>query len=241
MLSSSPPALVVDRRQDPKFTRALGAHFTVTEKQLRTGDLVWSCPLGIVGVEDKCMADLAASLRNKRLDDELRRLVDTYAVPVLFIRGSAPYTDGFTHFEQDTLEKLKLGRQLHGVYVWQSRDVPLLAADSVKALYDYLATPKQGGIEGVRRERKYGFSGPLGPREEIIYTILGMTQGVRNRRMVATQIAEATPLSEFLNWTASDFTFVGFSAHMSIKLAGVIAKLEEHSSKSQTSNSIVTI
>ena len=173
------------------------------------------------------MADLAASLRNKRLDDELRRLVDSFAVPVLFIRGNAPWGNRYTHIGQDTLEKIKLGRQLHGVYIWQARDVPSLAAESLAELYDYLSKPHASGIEGVRRERKLAFTGPLGPRAEVIYGILGLTTGIRDRRGAACRIAETTPLSDFLRWSVSDFQFAGFSPLMARKLATVIRNLEE--------------
>jgi len=229
MTTSALPQLIVDRRQDPKFTRALTNHFNVVEKQLKVGDLLWSCPLGMVGVEDKRfngpLSDLMVSLRNKRLDDELRRLVAYFAVPVLFIRG-----DGNGAMAEVSYEKMRFGRQLHGVYIWQAPSNMADAAESLRGLYDYLAMPHVSGIEGVRRERRLGFAGRLGPRAEVIYGILGLTQGVRNRRYVAESIAEATPLSEFLRWTASDFTFVGFSAHMAMKLAGVVANLEERPS-----------
>lgn len=226
------PLLIVDHRQDWKFTAALRGHFNVVEKQLACGDLVWSCPLGTVGVEDKCMADLMASLQNKRLDDELRRLVDTYAVPILFIRGTAPWGNRYANISQAALEKIKLGRQFHGVYIWQAPEKPDPAATSLAELYDYLSKPRAAGIEGVRRERKVAFGGPLGPRAEVIHGILGMTLGVRDRRGTALRIAETTPLSSFLSWSVSDFQFAGFTTRMAQKLTTVLTQLEEQSGTS---------
>lgn len=232
--SSARPVLVVDDRQDDRFTRALGEYFDVKVKHLKTGDLVWSCPLGSVGVEDKCMPDLLASLQNKRLDDELRRLIDGYAVPILFIRGHAPWGNKFTAISADSLEKLKFGRQLHGIYVWQAGETDEEAAASLAELYKYLLHPRTDGIDGVRRERKFAFGGPLGPRAEVIYGILGMTSGVRNRRSIALSIAQATPLSAFMRWDAWDFEAAGFSRHMAAKLVGVLRQLEEPPSPTKT-------
>jgi hypothetical protein len=227
------PALLVDQRQDPKFTKALTEFFSVTERTLKTGDLVWTSPLGTVGIEDKCVADLAASQSNKRLDDELRRLVDSYAVPILFVRGYSMRGSIYRAARDEaSIANTLLGRQFHGVYTFQVAAPYDEAAEGLWRLHEYLALPRRAGIEGVRRERKFAFSGPLGPREETIYGILGMTSGVRNRRSIAVQIAKSTPLSEFLRWTAWDFEAQGFTRHMSAKLAGLIRTLEEPPSKS---------
>lgn len=227
------PALLVDVRQDKVFTRALTEHFTVTERTLKTGDLVWTSPLGTVGIEDKCLADLAQSQSNKRLDDELRRLVDTYAVPILFIRG---YVDTGSKYRPSrdgpSIANTLLGRQFHGVYTYQVSDLPAYAAMALARLHGYLAQPRTAGIEGVRREKRYLFNGPLGPREETIYGILGLTPGVRNRRGIAVQIAKDTPLSAFLRWGPWEFESAGFSRHMATKLAALITTLEEPPSKS---------
>lgn len=227
------PPLIVDDRQDGRFTKALRQHFTVTVKHLSSGDLVWTSPLGRVGVEDKDLKDLASSLRNHRLDDELRRLVATYAIPVLLIRGGGAWADRYMTLEEQSIEKLKVGRQLHGVYVYHVSREMNAAAEGLRELYDYLAYPSAQGIDGVNREKVLRFRGPLSLRAEAIYGILGMLTdkngkrvGVRDRRNIAQAIAKDATLSQFLSWTPFDFENAGFSRHMSGKLYEVLRQLE---------------
>lgn len=225
------PTLVVDDRQDNRFTAALRQYFDVHVKHLKCGDLVWSCPLGTVGVEDKSLrtGDLANSQQNKRLDDELRRLVDTYSIPVLFIRGEVDRRG-----DPITVQNTLFGRQLHGVYTFMAPKDFDGAAEALWRLHRYLALPRNGGNDGVRRERVLSFGGPIGPRADVIYGILGMAGGVRDRRSIAQSIAQTTPLSAFLRWDAWDFEAQGFTRHMASKLSGVLKLLEEPPSKSLT-------
>lgn len=222
------PPLIVDDRQDKHFTAALMNFFDVTVKHLPSGDLVFTCPLGRVGVEDKAMGDYKQSLRNNRLDDELRRLEVTYAVPVLFLRGVQRIGSQYeTVWEEHTIEKGLFGRQLHGVYTFRSRNSNMLAqAEDFHRLYEYLQYPGRGGIEGVRREKVKTFRGPLGPRAEVIYGILGAVGGVKNRRAVAESIAATATLSEFLRWRPLDFEVAGFTRHMADKVSAFISTLE---------------
>lgn len=221
------PLLVVDdREKDVSFLRGLESYFTPKVKHLAVGDYVWSCPLGTVGVERKSAADLDASHSNKRLDDELRRLVDTYSVPVLFLTGNSGRRDEFT------IENTKLGRQLHGVYVYHVGRSADVASEGLFRLWKYTQERMGGAIDGVRRERKFAFAGPISPRAEVIYGILGLAGGIRDRRAAALQIAETTPLSDFMRWSVSDFLFAGFSKLMAKKLADTIRQLEEQPNRS---------
>lgn len=224
----SKPLLAVDDRQDPKFTRALEAYFTVATKHLRSGDLVWSCPLGTVGVEDKDIADLTGSRSNGRLDDELRRLIDTYTVPILFIRGAARDLDSaYTTWDDWALENLRLGRQLHGVFVYSTPRPVERAAYGLSRLHTYLSSTRTGGMEGVRRERQQAYKGPLAPRAEVVYGILGGVRGIKGRRTLAQSIASVTGLADFLRWTQTDLLAAGFSTHMANKLAAYLHMLNE--------------
>ena len=223
------PKLIVDKRQDERFTLALADYFSITPKQLLTGDLLWSCPLGTVGVEDKWFADLTNSRRNGRLDDELRRLVTVYAVPVLFVRGDIDaWNTAHDTWDETSVQNLLFGRQLYGVYTYRIPGGVAefdRAAEAISRLHTYL---QQTGpaMQGVRREPLRRYSGPLNEREEIIYNVLGLVTGIRNRRGVAKQIASTTSVREFLNWSVSDFTFAGFSALMGRKLVAMIHKME---------------
>ena len=224
MSSESKPKLIVDHRQDKDFTRALTEHFEIDMRQLRCGDLVWSSPQGSVGLEDKCRADLTGSATNKRLDDELRRLVDRYEIPILFIRHTRPGRYGT--WDDSAVENLKLGRQFHGAYTYDARGPHIEAAADLKRLYDYLAKPRTQGIEGVRRERRWTYQGPMGARAEVIYGILGLGPRIRDRRGVAISIAETTTIAEFMKWDAIDFESAGFTRDSARKMATVLRKLE---------------
>lgn len=219
------PPLAVDDRQDDAFTAALRQEFTVTEKRLPVGDLVWSCPLGSVGIEDKCMEDLVDSRRNGRLDSELRRLTAAYAVPILLTRGT---TVGGTRWrsgwEPSAIENLLFGRQLHGAYVYRVPQDFGAAALSVRALHDYLG--RLAPMEGVTRVARLRYTGPLSNRAEVIFGILGMCPGIRGRRAVADRIAATTSVGGFLRWGTSDFLAAGFTPLMARKLTAAIANME---------------
>lgn len=220
------PVLLVDDRQDERFTEGLRGWFTVSVKHLGTGDLVWSSPLGRVGVEDKCFNDLVQSRNNGRLDDELRRLTAEYAVPILFVRGPVEWRGFGAPWTESSVNNLLFGRQLHGAYVYWTRASSYIdQAHALHDLWEYTQTHKVGK-EGVRRERKLAYDGPLGAREEVIYGILGMIGGLRDRRTVAKQIASTTTLSEFVNWSVSDFRFAGFSRDMAQKSANFLHQME---------------
>lgn len=219
------PSVAVDDRQDERYTAALRGHFSVVTKHLSCGDIVWGSPLGTVGVEDKDVADLGASMRNGRLDDELRRLVATYAIPVLMIRGRSLRSQHIT-LEEGAIEKLKFGRQLHGVYVFQTgRDMDE-AALGLWDLWDYLSKAREHGIEGVRREPKWKYQGPMSPRAEALYGILGGVKGIKGRREIAQRIAKNTPLSQFMQWVEIDFQAAGFSRHMAKALTTHLVNME---------------
>lgn len=223
----SKPTLAVDDRQHASWTRALHEYFEVKVKHLGTGDFVWSCPLGVVGVEDKLFSDFTASIRNKRLDDELRRLEAAYAVPVLLVRG--PVTQNlFDHsafgWSEDMVSKALLGRQLHGVYTYRvlGNGYPTQAR-SLWELWDYTQRLDRG-FEGVRREKKLYWAGPLSARAEVLYGILGGVGGVRNRRGAALTLAHHS-LRELTTWGPTEWSAAGFSRLMAQKLTGTFKEL----------------
>lgn len=221
------PVLAVDDRQDPKFTEALGDYFTVKVKHLATGDLVWSCPLGSVGVEDKRFSDYLQSLRNKRLDDELRRLGECYSIPVLYVRGpieQAYHIPGGHGFDEEMLSKGLLGRQLHGIYTYRTQAKTYDGqAMALWGLWDYTQKLDRG-FEGVRREKKLYWAGPLGTRAEALYGILGRVGGVRNRRTAALALANH-PLSELVTWGPTEWNAAGYSKLMAQKLTNTFMEL----------------
>lgn len=189
--------VLVDDRQVDWYAPALKAvDIDIKVRRLAVGDLAWTCPLGRVGVEDKPTTALMGDRVNGRLDDELRRLVEAYAIPILMVRGSPRYdasggvivfgTEVYDRWNHSSIDNLLLGRQLHGVYV---TSVPYdnLVGERIASLYDY--TQIVAPLEGVRRERQYAYLGPLSEAAECVYLILGFVGNLRNRRGVAEHLA----------------------------------------------------
>lgn len=226
-MESTSPVLAVDDRQHDAFTQALRSYFEVKTKHLPAGDLVWSCPLGSVGVEDKVFTDFTASMRNGRLNDELRRLTEMYAVPILFVRGPV-VQNRFDHsafgWSEEMVSKALLGRQLHGVYTWRTvADSYVDQAASLFHLWDYTQRLERG-FEGVRREKKLVWHGPLGSRAEVLYGILGGVGGVRNRRGAAIALAHHS-LCELTSWGPTEWVAAGYTKHMAQKLTATFKEL----------------
>lgn len=219
------PLIAVDDRQDERFTLALQRPFKVQVKHLTVGDIVWHCPLGPVGVEDKCTNDLTASRRNGRLDDELRRLAAMFPVPILFVRDTA--LSSYARWSDHSIENLLFGRQLHGINVYRAPGGWAESADSLFHLWEYTQTFRPEGLEGVRREPTRKYTGPLSARAEAVYGILGGVTGIRGRRTIANAIAAHTRVSDFCKWTQTDFLASGFSPLMARKLAAYLGNMED--------------
>lgn len=226
-LPDSKPVLAVDDRQDRPWTEALREYFAVTVKHLAAGDFVWSCPLGSVGIEDKLFSDFTQSIRNKRLDDELRRLEAAYAVPMLWVRGPVTqnhYDHSAFGWNEWMVSKALLGRQLHGVYTYRTLETGYpVQAEALWHLWDYTQKLDRG-FEGVRREKKLYWAGPLTTRAETLYGILGGVGGIRNRRSAALALANH-PISELVTWGPTEWVASGYTKHMAQKLTGTFKEL----------------
>lgn len=236
------PVVVMDERQIGRsdhhswsYQEALeGAGFDVRVRRLAAGDLCWDCPIGRVGVEDKPLAALLGDRRNGRLDDELRRLTQTYELPILMVRGSPrvdrdgrlmlPGIPGehYGDWDFNALDNLRLGRELHGVLLAEC-PTDSLVGWRVRSLYEY--TQVIGPLEGVRREPHFTWLGPMTARAETVYGILGLVRGIRDRRGIAERIAGTTPVKDFVRWTNEDFRAAGFSKVMAGRLAEAVEGL----------------
>ena len=227
-MSNGNPLLVYDDRQDESLVEAIAntGYFHLVKRHLITADYVWGHPtLGEVGVEDKEIHDLTGSRLNGRLDDQLRRLVERFAVPVLFVRGTTVggHADRYG-WEPSPVENLLLGRQLHGLYVYRAPGSDAGAADSLVALHRYLLTA--GNMEGVRREKRLTYKGALSARAEVIYNVLGQVPGIKNRRGLAAALAQDMSVAQFLRSSRDELTFYGLSAYMAGKVADAIHTME---------------
>lgn len=226
MADKPAPILLVDKRQaDWQPAHLRGKGFDVRMVMLPSADFAWSTPWGRVGVEDKPLTALIADRRSGRLDDELRRLVGQYELPILFIRGmpvvgqdgslkwlpqDASFREGWTI---DSLDNLLLGRQLRGVYVtWCPSDMYL--GDRLMSLYSYTQRRPQDENNKVARQQVMPWLGPLTGRAELVYTLLGQVRGIRDRREVSERIATKYSIPSLLTMTAEQWQSEGMTKLM---------------------------
>ena len=87
--------IIVDGHQDIVEFIKRSNREKVSVAQLPEGDYVMVTPSGLtVGIEEKKSGDLATSLRNRRLQRQLRRLEDAVDIPLLGLRFG--YSGSFT-------------------------------------------------------------------------------------------------------------------------------------------------
>lgn len=227
------PVLLVDKRQaswQEAHLRERG--FDVRMCMLPSGDFAWSTPYGRVGVEDKPLGALVTDRRNGRLDDELRRLVDAYTLPILFIRGmptigsdgslrwlpqEREYREGWTI---DSLDNLLLGRQLRGVFVtWCPTDEYL--SERLWHLYEYTQRKPKDEVF-MKRAPIMPYLGPLTGRAELIYTILAQVKGIRDKREISERLAAKYDLGKLLYLDQKGWQNEGFTKLMAGKLVAHI-------------------
>lgn len=224
--SVTEPILLVDKRQaDWQESHLRGHGFDVRMVMLPSADFAWSTPWGRVGVEDKPLPALVSDRRSGRLDDELRRLVDCYELPILFIRGLPNVGgDGAIRFlpqEQeyrngwsiDSLDNLLLGRQLKGVYVtWCPSDAYL--GTRLMSLYKYTQRRPQDDGAKPQRPQVMPWLGPLTGRAELINTLLGQVKGVRDRRELSEKLAGKYNLEQLFALSPEDWQGEGLTKLM---------------------------
>lgn len=217
------PVILVDKRQASWQEAHLRGHgIDVRMCMLPSADFAWSTPWGRVGIEDKPLPALVTDRRSGQLDDELRRLVSQYELPILMIRGlpnvsadgtihwrpqEAEYRSGWTI---DSLDNLLLGRQLKGVYVaWCPSDAYL--GERLLSLYRYTQRRPQDEAVKPSRGQVMPWLGPLTGRAELVYTLLGQVKGVRDRRELSEKLATKYTLGQMLDlnneaWEAEGLT-----------------------------------
>jgi hypothetical protein len=224
----------MDYRQPAWMSPHLEQHnFQVCVKNLSAGDFAWSCPLGRVGVEDKPLTALLTDRASGRLDDELRRCVETYAIPILLVRGwpriqksgelwFPPHQQKYhKNWNLTNLDNLLFGRQLHGVYVtWCYTDRSL--GGRLASLYEYTQQPQ---VSPSTRPSFLSWREPLTGKALVFYTILGMVKGIRNRRTIAEYLA-GFPFDAVLTlWDEEDLHGAGLSKLMARRVHQIMAEL----------------
>jgi ERCC4-type nuclease len=135
---------------EPAAVRALGR--TSGEPECRGADLLWSSPLGAVGVQRKELGDLVASLRDGRLALEIGRLT-TLAVAVLLVEGRVRWssagrlvTGGRPGMTRAQLRALLWTVQRRGVWITTARDLPD-TVEVLRHLHGWLGTRRHTALE----------------------------------------------------------------------------------------------
>jgi len=185
-------------------------------RQLGTGDLIWSAPVGRVGVELKCLRDLLTSLSEGRLDDELMRLRLTCTLAILCITDPLGYEADIPagRFTFDSIDNMLVGRQNRGVLVARTAGEESLA-QRIHSLVRYLDRPQQK----LLRPKKvhFPYMGKLTDRAEVIYALLASVKGIRDKAAIAERLA-AQPLARVFSYRYDDWRGCGFSKLMAQRL-----------------------
>ena len=228
--------LLLDDRQPEWQKDALrDAGLDVKVVRLPAGDLLWTSSIGTVGIEDKPLTALLNDHRTGVLDDELRRLCESVAVPCLLVRGwpfvdhqgklrfaSAFDQDRFDGWTQIAYDNLLLGRQLRGVLVLHCRGKQDFGL-RIAALHAYLERSDIGSLR--ERPRQYmPWNQPFTGKEAIVYTVLEQVKGLRNRRELTKKLAEL-PLGQWLEWGEREFRAFGFTRLMAERMAKLMEEL----------------
>lgn len=196
--------------REPSYLAVLlrGEGIEVEVRRLSAGDYQWESPLGRVGVERKTVDDLLSSIASGRLDDELARLVEAVALPVLFLQGGLEYFRGRPVGGGFQAVPLDLTAVLNKLLSWQLRGVALypLPDDGregifLAGLYRWTQKERHQGV--ARRPRLLPNMERLPPRVEVFAALPGV--GPERARLLA---ARASLREAFGGWSEADWAAV---------------------------------
>jgi len=193
-------------------------------------DVSWSSPVyGRVGVELKELADLCNSLNTAnqnmipRLDDELRRLQESYALAILLAHDYAKweflYKQGKTvgRWTPEIIDNILFGRELYGIMVARSRSTKGEhgIAPRLASLYHYT---QKAPTNKLLPPRRFTYMGPMTDRAEVIFTLLSRLRGFKNKRDMAEKMADLGSLREVMTWETEKFRELGMTKLMAERL-----------------------
>lgn len=193
-------------------------------------DVSWSSPVyGRVGVELKSLDDLCNSVNTAnqnmipRLDDELRRLQESYGLAILLAHDYAKweflFSRGKTHgrWTPEAIDNILFGRQLYGITVARARATTGSHGVAVRlaALYHYTQTPTANKLLPPHR---FTYMGPMTDRAEVIFTLLSRLRGFKNKRDMAEKMADLGSLRDVMAWETDRFREVGMTKLMAERL-----------------------
>lgn len=185
-------------------------------RQLETGDLVWTAPVGRVGVELKALRDLFVSLQEGRLDSELMRLRQSCVLAILCITEPLGYEADLpaSRFTFDSIDNMLVGRQNRGVLVARVSGEESLA-QRIHSLVRYLDRPQQKLLRP--KQVHFPYMGKMTDRAEVIYSLLASVKGIRDKAAIAEKLSVHS-LAEVFSYRYDDWRGCGFSKTMATRL-----------------------
>lgn len=214
--------ITVDRRQPPETTQLLlGLDIPARVDTLVTGDETWESPLGSVGVEEKTWDELLTL--GDRIDDELSRCIDSFAVPVLMVLGEIREEYGLAVPTSYTSPvKKDFDRLDNNLFEWQLRGLVLKhCPQPANRIYRLASlwrwTTKAEHRTVFVRQRKLPNLGKLGPRAEVLAAL--PTIGIKR----ATTLAKVeVSLSSMFGWGEGTWASYLGSRAAAKKIMGLI-------------------
>lgn len=203
--------------------------FKVSVKKLPAGDIWWGSPVyGRCGAEMKDVVDLLGSMDTPnanmipRLEDELRRLQENVALPILLTHGWAKW-EHFAKDSEDTrwsleaVDNLLFGRQLRGIYHCRARNTKGEhgLTQRLTSLWYYTQKPL---LDRLIVKRHFPYMGPMTDRAEVIYALLSHMKGLKNKRHWAEKLAAGGSIIEIVAKEETDLLEMGLSKMMAKKL-----------------------
>ena len=194
-------------------------------------DVSWSSPVyGRVGVELKSLDDLCNSVNTAnqnmipRLDDELRRLQESYGLAILLAHDYAKWEFLFSRgktqgrWTPEAVDNILFGRQLYGIVVARARATTGSHGVAVRlaSLHHYTQTP--GTANKLLPPHRFTYMGPMTDRAEVIFTLLSRLRGMKNKRDIAEKLADLGSLREVTSWEAPKFRELGMTKLMAERL-----------------------
>ncbi len=216
--------VIVDRRQPEDTAQLLlGLDIPATVGDLKTGDEVWDSPFGLVGVEEKTWDELLTL--GDRIDDQLMRCIDSFAVPILMVKGEVRELWGKAlPVKYGNPVKIDFDRLDNNLFEWQMRGLfikhcpqPEMRVYRLAGLWRWTTKPTHREL--FARHRKMPNLGRLSARAEVLASL--PTVGIKR---ASTLAAVASPLRAMFGWDAK-----AWASYLGSKKAAerIVALLEE--------------
>lgn len=188
-------------------------------------DIVWFSPVyQRCGAELKDVPDLLGSMDTAnsnmvpRLDDELRRLQEFVSLPILLTHGWGKWEhfakdDPDARWSLEAVDNLLVGRNLRGIVLARARNTKGEHGLSRRliSLHSYTQKPL---LDRLLVPRYFPYTGPLSERSEAVYGLLARLRGLKNRKLLAEQIAAHWSINEIAAKEIDDLVEMGLTKMM---------------------------